>query len=344
MSDMIRSASLTGYAAIARATGLDPIRMLRAVGLDRSCLDDPDIKIRSSAVRELLEKSAEASGVENFGLRLAEQRNLSNLGPIGLIAREQPTVRQALESMGHYMRLHNESLSVRIDEGDGVSIVSIDIRIGRPVPARQATELAVAVLYRILRMFLGPRWVPEGVCFAHARPTALSAHVKFFGHRIEFGHTFTGIVCTPKDLDAPITTSDSMMARTARRYLDAMFDRSQADTEAVVREMICVLLTTGRCSAEQVATHMGITRRTLDRRLARTGKTFHAILDNVRAELCGRYIDGRHRPLSEVAHLLGFSSLSGFSRWFRAYFGEPASSWAMRLALGRAPRGKAAMS
>ena len=329
---MIRSASLTGYADVARAAGLEPLRMLRAAGLDRSCLDDHDIKIRAGAVRNLLEHSAEASGVEDFGLRLAAERNLSNLGPIGLIAREEPSVRQALESIGHYMRIHNESLTVRINVRSEVAIVSLDIHVGRPRPARQATELAVGVLHRIMRMFLGSKWSPDVVCFAHARPKSVAAHTKFFGSPIEFDHVFTGIVCHPRDLEAPIVTSDPVMARTARRYLDAMLERPHSEAKDVAREMICVLLPTGRCSAERVAVHMGITRRTLDRRLARNGKTFHDILEGVRAELCGRYMDSSARSLTDVANLLGFANLSSFSRWFRVRFGTKASAWSKRLA------------
>ena len=95
MSGVIRSASLTNYAEVARSAGLDPLRMVREFGLPARCLDEPDLVIPIDAVRELLEASATRSGVEGFGLLMAEARRLSNLGPLGLLIREQPTLHQS---------------------------------------------------------------------------------------------------------------------------------------------------------------------------------------------------------------------------------------------------------
>ena len=97
MIGLIRSASLTHYAEVARSAGLDPYRMLSEFGLPPGCLKEPELMVPIDAVRRLLEASAERSGVEAFGLLMAEARRLSNLGPLGLLIREQPTMRLALE-------------------------------------------------------------------------------------------------------------------------------------------------------------------------------------------------------------------------------------------------------
>ncbi|HTY80533.1 MAG TPA: AraC family transcriptional regulator ligand-binding domain-containing protein [Candidatus Bathyarchaeia archaeon] len=93
MPKLIRSACLTNYVEVARSVGLDPYQQLKAAGLSRACLADPDIMIRSSAVKRLLEVSAQGTGAGDFGLRMAETRRLSILGPIGLLLQEEPTVR-----------------------------------------------------------------------------------------------------------------------------------------------------------------------------------------------------------------------------------------------------------
>ena len=66
--------------------------MLRKVRLPISCLDRPDIRIAVASVRRLLEASALAAGIDEFGLRMADRGGLSNLGPVALIVREQPTI------------------------------------------------------------------------------------------------------------------------------------------------------------------------------------------------------------------------------------------------------------
>ena len=91
MKGLIRSASLTNFADVARRVGLDPARLLREFGLPQQCLRDPELKVPLDTVRQLLEVSAERADVEAFGLMMADSRWLSNLGPVGLLVREQPT-------------------------------------------------------------------------------------------------------------------------------------------------------------------------------------------------------------------------------------------------------------
>ena len=74
--------------------------MMRKAGLSPRCLDDHDTPINVAAVRALLEASAAAAGVEDFGLRMAQGRRLSNLGPMSILLRESPTARQARDSLG----------------------------------------------------------------------------------------------------------------------------------------------------------------------------------------------------------------------------------------------------
>ena len=326
MTDLIRSACLTSYPEIARACGLDPGRLLSACGISRRCLDDPDIRLPAGALRKLLERSAELSGAEDFGLRLAETRTLSVLGPVGLLVQQEPTVRHALRSLIRYIRLHNEALDLRLEERDGAAVVSAEIKVDRPVPVRQGVDLTVGVLYRVLLSLLGPSWRPL-VSFAHAAPARRETHRRFFGGRLSFDQEFNGIVCESRDLDRAIPASDPMLARYARQHLDALLGRPHATTADKVRELVRLQLGSGRCTADHVAAQLSIDRRTLHRRLASDNLTYLQIVDAVRVEIVARSLPSRERRLSTLAQMLGFSSLSAFSRWFRTRFRASASTW-----------------
>lgn len=331
MTDLIRSACLTSYPEIARSLGLQPLRMLDSVGIDRQCLADPDIKLPAGALGRLLEVSANAAKVEDFGLRLAETRSLSVLGPVGLLVREEPTVRSALLSMMRYIRLHNEALYLRQQEQDGEASVSVEIRVERPVPVRQGVELAVGVLYQVLRALLGPQWRPR-VLFTHDAPQKRETHRRLFGTRVEFGRDINGIVCSSRDLDRPVPASDPTLARYARQHLDAMLARPNTTMADKVRELVWLQLASGRCTVEQVARQLGVDRRTLHRKLAAERLTFSAIVDGVRTDIVTRTLLSRDRSLSAIAEMLGFSGLSAFSRWSRDRFGASPTAWRARLA------------
>ncbi|MDE2363878.1 MAG: AraC family transcriptional regulator [Hyphomicrobiales bacterium] len=326
MTDLIRSASLQRFADVAREAGLDPRKLLARVGLPPMALQDPDIRIPAGGVRRLLEEAAAATGLEDFGLRLAERGGLSNLGPVALVVREQATVGAAMDALARYVHIHNESVSLRIERtGDVVSVAPV-LQVGGGVPARQSVELVLGVTFRILSAFFGSGWSPIEVHFAHPAPRNRSAHRRFFGAPVMFGAERDAIFCKASDMTRPMPAADASMARYAQAYIETIAAR-EPTIEGKVRELVAALLPTGRCSVERVAEHLGCDRRTVHRRLAERGATFSDILDAERASLALRLIEDRRRSLPAVAGLLGFSAQSALARWFKAKFGKSVTQW-----------------
>jgi len=327
---LIRSATLNNYVELARSVGLDPYGIVAECGLPPACLADPEVKVPAEAVGRLLEISAERSGKIDFGLRLAERRTLANLGALALLVREQPTMRKALEALAGYMFLHSEALHLRLEERDGLALLSLNIDLGRPVAIRQAVELGIGFLHRSLSQLFGDSWKPHAIHFTHTPPPRLEAHRRFFRTRVEFNQDSNGILCLMRDLEVPTPAANASLARQVQQYLDTLAARRNATMSASVRECIYLMLASGLCSADRVAERLGVDRRTVHRHLALEGESFSSLLDSVRTELATRYIDNRDRPLAVVADLLGFSAMSAFSRWFSRRFGCSISEWRVR--------------
>lgn len=323
----IRSASLNGYMDLARSLGLDPAAMMRRVGLSPRCLDDPETLIAIEAVRELLENSAHASGVDDFALRLAASRTFSNLGPISLVLKEEATPRQALDTLCRYLRLLNASLITRIEESADTVTIREDFLVISSLSMRQSVELAVGVMFRILGELIGPQWRPLRVSFSHRPPRGVSRHRAFFGCRVDFNQEFNGLVCAAADLQVSRGSSNPGVARFAREYLDSALLRHSQSARDTVRQLIAALLPGGRCTAQQAALHLSVDRRTIHRHLVAEGTTFSALLNDVRSDLVLRQLCDSDLPLSEVAGLLGFSSPSAFGHWFRTTFGCSVTQW-----------------
>jgi len=327
MRPLVRTAALSGYVELCRSLGIDPQTLLKRVGLDTAALTVQDRWISGTAAVQVLELSAAASGHEDFGVLLAEFRRFSNLGPISLVVREEPDVRSALELLIRHQYMYNEVLHTRLSEGDGLATLKVDLRLGEAMEARQATELAVAAYHRILRDFLHARWQPLSVWFRHPAPANPATHRSAFGPIVEFDREFDGIVFYADELDAPNAMADPLLREYARQYFEAIAVPKDTTTADRVRELIEVLLPTGRCSIEQVARSLGVDRRTVHRHLAASGETFSSLLNATRTHLAEQFVVNPRRSLTEISDLLGFSSLSGFSRWFREQFGCSPRAW-----------------
>jgi AraC-like DNA-binding protein len=340
MPRLIRSAVLSNFVDVARSVGLDPYRMIAEFRLPPASLTDPEVKVPAVTIGRLLEESARRSGKPDFGLRLADQRTLANLGALALLVREQPTIRKALDVLIGYMFLHSESLVLSMREHDGQAILSLAIDVDRPMAIRQGVELGIGFLHRSFQHLFRERWKPQAICFTHAAPQGKGPYRKFFGTDVLFNQDFNGIVCASRDMEAAVPAADARMARYVQQYLDTLAARRNTTMSASVRECIQLMLPSGLCSADAVASRLGVDRRTLHRHLAREGETFSSLMDSVRAELVTRYVGNRERPLVSVAELLGFSALSAFSRWFKSQFGCSVSQWRAALPAMRPQSGR----
>ncbi|MBE7942638.1 MULTISPECIES: AraC family transcriptional regulator [Ramlibacter] len=325
MAALLRSASLTHFAALCGAHGVDAYALLPQVGLPRRALDDPDLMVPAAAVGRVLDLAAQQCREPAFGVQLAGSRRLSNLGPLGLLVRDEPTLRQALEAIVANLHLHNEALSIHTEQVGNLVTIRAHLDAGDGRPQVQATELVVAVMFRVLGIFMGAGWRPRLVCFSHPAPGDTAAHRRLFGPAVEFGHEFDGMVCNAADLDAPNAAADPVMARYTARLLGPGV-RRRACVADRVREFIVLLLPRGHCRVEVVAEHLGVDRRTVARQLVREGTSFSILLNGVREDLLERYLKEGTRPLADVASLLGFSEPSAFSRWHRLRFGTVASA------------------
>lgn len=329
MTTLVRAAVLTNFLEVARERGLNPVPLIHEAGLRRSMLDDPEQRIPLDAAIQLLESAALASSYPQFGLRMAETRQLSDFGVVSLLISHQRTLRDALTSTIQYRHLLNDALAMQIEDAGPLVIVREEVVA--TASARQATELAMGVLFRMCGAVLGERWQPHSVNFTHDAPADLSVHKRVFGCRIEFASEFNGIVCAAADLDMPNPTADPAMARYAQRFVESLPYVSEPSVVLDVRKAIYLMLPSGRASSEYVAQGLGLSLRTMQRQLDEAGVSFSQLLNEVRRDLVKRYIENPRYSLVRVSELLGYSTQGSFTRWFISQFGMAPQQWRQRL-------------
>lgn len=329
----VRAAALTGFGALARSYGLDPVVLLRAAGLPADAEHDPDRRLTTAAINRLFENTAERTGADDFGLRLAELRGFSNLGPVTLLARDEPDIRSALSIFTSYLPLHNEALSVDLSEYQGLAILTC--AIAGEGPKVQAVDVAVAMLYRILRQLLGASWQAQGVYLERPRPVRIGLFERTFGGRVHFTQDFSGIVFPALDLDRPNVLAEVALRPYTAQLRAALPGLTDLPLAERIRRLLRAMLAGRRCTAPLVAERLGLSRRTMERHLAAEGITFHALLDDVRSEVACGQLSGSSRSNAEIADLLGFASSAAFTAWFSSRHGLPPQTWRRRTDMPR---------
>jgi AraC-like DNA-binding protein len=325
MAELMRVAALTGYFEVAREVGLDPLPLVREAGLSRLMLLNPEQMIPARSAIRLLDASAEASGCATFGLRMARFRNLADLGMISLLIAHQPNLRDALKVLALYRNRVNTTLVLVVDEQGDTVVLREDFALDPPLLSRQASDLALGVLARMCASVLESQWRPECVCFSYAEPgpADLEIYRQLFRCRLAFAGEFNGIVLDAATLDLPSPRADPALARHAGELLSSVMEPEPRTLAQEVEQSILLLLPTGHVSIKGSAAALGMNLRTLQRGLDAEGASFTDILARIRSQLANQHLANPKMRITDIADLLGYSSLGAFTRWYTHSFGLP---------------------
>jgi AraC-like DNA-binding protein len=326
--ELVRAASLTGYFQVAEQLGLDVVPLLRRVGFTPSMLANADQMLPARSVVQLLEESARASGCLTFGLRMSEFRQLSDLGLVSLLIVHQPTLRDGLDVLSEYRHRINTNLTLQLEDCGETFFIREHLGLSPPMFARQANDTALGVLYQMCRAIMPSGWRPNCICFSYEPPPVPERRIydRLFDCPVQFGCDFDGLVIDRDDLDRENPRSDPALASHARQLVAAMVNPGARTVSEEVEESVRLLMPLGRATVGEVAHALGTNVRTLQRQLDREGVRFSDLLERVREQQVGHHFSNRRLSLTDVAHLLGYSTLSSFSAWYRARFDETPST------------------
>ena len=177
-------------------------------------------------------------------------------------------------------------------------------------------------------------FAPEAVYFKHPQPSDISAHEAYFGCRVHFGADRDGLAVSEAMLEAPNRLGDSGVSSFLDAHLEhAVTEVTQRETlERRVGDRVTQVLSEGVPTVSDVAAALGMSGRTLQRRLADEGHAFQRIVDTARRELAERLLRRSDYSLAEIAFLTGFSEQSAFNRAFKRWAGQTPRSFRLEAA------------
>lgn len=297
---------------------------LSAAGLSEAELADPDRLLELDAVLKLSRAAARLAGDDCLGLHLGEAWDLGGLGVLSYAVLNAPTVGTGLRNLDRYGRSHIQGGRIALGAGSGEARLVYELEASDRELARQHVESAAVVGLRIAQRLGGADWRPRRVVFGHRRPRDVSEHTRIFGVPPRFdGEQHVLMAFDASRLERPVAGADRRLLPIVEQHLDKLLStRAKAALVQDVRGALAQMLCDGSPSIRTVAKRLGMSVRTLQRRLDDHGVVFRDLVQEVRRELAERYLAERSANLTEVAFLLGYSELSSFDRAFRRWTGS----------------------
>ena len=131
------------------------------------------------------------------------------------------------------------------------------------------------------------------------------------------------------DLMKPFITYDEAMWSYFEPELNKRLAELDVDesVSARVRSALTELLPGGACSIEDVSEKLGLSKRTLQRKLSEENTTFQKQLNSIRETLAIHYIRNTDMTTNDIAFLLGYQELNSFLRAFTLWTGMGISEY-----------------
>ncbi len=292
-----------------------------ATDLTPEMVEDPEARVSPAQFCVAWAEAQRLTGDPALALRIALATPPGAFGIVEYVCRSAPTLGDALRQWVRYLGILDDAVEVGlIDEGEHGALRVI---VESEAPAPASHELCFALVVRHAQGMLDGRFRAAEVRFSHqARPELLPRYRAFFDSKVRFGAEHTELLIPRAVLDTRLSTADASLLAILLPAADQKRARSTSDPPLTdqVRRGLRAALRKGDAQLESIARGLGLTTRSLQRRLRDEGTSFQSMRDEMRRELADDYL-ARDLSVSEISFLLGFSEPSAFFRAFKRWTG-----------------------
>jgi AraC-like DNA-binding protein len=313
----------------AAGPGVDGPALLAAAGLDPDAPWDPKVRLVDTVYYDLLERLAEKTDAGALPIEVGASMRCDEYGALGLAWKAAPTLLDSFRRVERFARLWTSVVEYELQSAPGGMLFVLN-RAGLPRHGLHlSNEATLASAVSISRQVSPLPFAPLEVRFRHPAPASAAAHEAYFGCPVRFGAERDVLLLPAEALARPNRLGDKGITRFLLSCLEAELSglAHEETLETRAKDAIARALSEGPPRVADIAPRLGLSVRSLHRRLAEHGINFQTLADDTRRELAlGLLADERH-SLAEIAFLTGFSEQSAFTRAFKRWVGRTPASW-----------------
>ena len=295
--------------------GFDVDDLLAAAGLKSSDLEDPDGQVPCAATGALICRAQERRRLPNLALRLAAETPLGAFPLLDFLVVSSETVGEGYEQLARYLALVGNPTALEISaREDPIRVVASS----PGVPFAVEYVLSLAVLH--MRKETDGRLKVTSVEFAH-KPDDAQDFERVLRCPVHAQAGWSGLLLPAASWRLPMRRRDAALREMLERQAKEAVARAKKGSGAAFEVgRLLVTRVAGRDTRLQVvARQLGTTARTLQRKLAAEGASYHALLEEARRRAAEGYLAERTLSVGEIGYLLGYSEPAAFHRAFRRW-------------------------
>jgi AraC-like DNA-binding protein len=307
---------------------LPPHTLCAAAGLDDARLDDPTAMIHVADYARMLVAAHELAADPSLAARVGEKAPMGALHTVGYLLVNCRTMRDAIAHFVEVAALVYDGARWQLHEHEGQATFSFDhadLFAHDPAAAALDAEFCLGYVVGVGRRFAGKDVAPREVHFRHAAPAHAghaAALADVFRCPVLFEQPRNEIVFKRKLLDVPQILRDESVAMLLRARAEQLLadQAGGARLEQRIVDLVTYAPDIESIDAAALARRMGMSIRTLRRRLADLDTSLATLIENARRDVARTALAGIE-PIKAIAERLGYSEQSAFHRAFKRWTG-----------------------
>ena len=324
---------ILNMAHLAGSKGADVSALVRVSGKSMDELCAEDCFIEDEAYNAVVNLAVEQTGDLFFGLHAAENLNIAAAGLIAQITQTSSTVKEALEYCCEFANLGCSSLPMKLVERDSDYCLEL---IPDPVwrsksenSYRHTADGIMAFTIKEFHSLTRNKHYPIRVDLTWQRPINAKEYDRVFKCELKFDQPILAMYFKKEDIEEKILTSDFNLLRVLVAHAEEK--NAALETEkgfvSVVKRSVMNLVKPEFPTIDQVASHLNLSVRTLQRRLTQENQSYKSVIDELRKDFALSYLKNPELNINDIAYLLSYADASAFIRSFKRWTGETPSQY-----------------
>jgi AraC-like DNA-binding protein len=327
---LLRISAAWGLPEVLAEFGVETEQVLADAALGPDLFSDRENPVTYPQLERLFLACERRSGCDHFGFLVGQRSRLADMGLAGDVALCQRTAGAGLTAFIEHFNLHDTAATVTlIESGNYVRFVYAISEHGM-MDTRHFQQGGITIAWNILQDLCGPAWLPIGVTFATRSPTHGRNLQKYFRAPVQFDADESAVLFARHWLDEPLPAAHPWKQRAVEQQVSEQRARMLADFPATLRRMLRKQLLLGRFSMDEIATHLSMHRRTLDRHLQQNGVQYGELVESLREDIARQLLLDTAMPIQRIAETVRFSSAANFATAFRRRSGMTPSEFRRR--------------
>src|SRR5690625_1011889 len=306
--------------------GVAPHEVVRKAGLPLTIINEP--VVNASQYFSIWQAYSDIIGDTAKGIiKLTTSFETVHFPPTVLAAYHARDYRDALTRMVRYKQLCPPETLLITEKGDAYTIELEWLDSDQPGPA-MVIGITLAFLLELGRRGTGQPLTAKSVEFSHFMGDVQTLE-SYFGCRVQIGGSRNKLTLHRSDLHLPFVSYNAELLEVLTPVLDQSlndYKRSNSISE-MVKWIMKRSLAGGSTNIQTIAGELGMSNRTLQRRLHDENTTFNQLLTQIRRNQAREYLKDPSIDISEVAFLIGYEDQNSFYRAFRVWEGDTPSKW-----------------